>query len=155
MAKEEITPESINARKIDEIERRHKEEIDALKTQMQLLQIIATKVSEAPPEQEATKKIIQINTDGKSYFCETPEEKHIFFENHPEAKKYKCQDCGEKFDSPAVEDGKILACTKCRSKRIYVNTETYSIDQMPVYIADKYLNDPKNKKQFTRKAKND
>jgi len=155
MAKEEITPESINAKRIAEIELKHKEEIDALKSQMQLLEIIARKSLEASPaEEETTKKVIQINVDGKRYFCETQAEKQTFFANHPEAKKYKCNDCGERFDKPAVEDGKILVCVKCHSKSIFINTETYSIGQMPVFIADKYLNDPENKKQFIRKDKN-
>lgn len=149
MAKEEITPESINARKIAEIEERHREEIEALKIQIQLLQILATKVPEAPPK-VVNKKVIQINMDSKRYFCETVDERSIFFKNHPESKKYKCQDCGEKFDTPAVEDGKILACSKCRSKRIFVNTEVINLE-LPIYIADDYLNDPENKKQFTRK----
>ena len=130
MAKEEITPESINARKIAEIERKHKEEMDALRTQIDLLKIIATQTAEAPPK-VVNKEIIQINLDGKKYFCETAEQKAIFFQNHPEAKKYKCQDCKERFITPAVEDGKILVCVKCRSKSIFVNTEAF-VYELPI-----------------------
>lgn len=151
MAKEEITPESINAKKIAEIERKHKEEMDALRNQIQLLQIIATQTSEAPPR-VVNKEVIQINMDGKKYFCETAEQKAIFFENHPEAKKYKCQDCKSKFETPAVEDGKILVCTKCRSKSIFINTEAFAYE-LPIFIADPYLNDEENKKHFVRKDK--
>lgn len=151
MAKEDMTPEAINAKKIAEIERKHKEEMDALRDKIQLLQIIATQTSEAPPK-VVSKKIIQINMDGKKYFCETPEEKATFFKNHSEAKKYKCQNCSEKFETPAVEDGKILVCTKCRSKSIFVNTEAFGYE-LPIFIADPYLNDPENKKHFVRKDK--
>ena len=151
MAKEEITPESINARKIAEIEQRHKEEMDALKNQIQLLQIIATQNSETPPRM-LNKPVIQINMDGKKYFCESPEEKHIFFKNHPEAKKYKCDDCSAKFEVPAVEDGKILVCSKCRSKSIFINTEVFNLE-LPNFIADEYLDDPENKKHFAGKDK--
>lgn len=150
MAKEEMTPEAINARKIVEIEKRHQEEMDALKNQIQLLQIIATQASEAPPK-EVNKKVIQINFDGETYFCETAEEKAIFFKNY-EAKKYKCQDCKERFHTPAVEDGKILVCAKCRSKSIFVNTEVFNLD-LPIFIADELLAKPGNKKHFVRKDK--
>ena len=104
MAKQEMTPEAINARKIEEIEIKHKEEMDALKNQIQLLQIIATQTADAPPK-TLNKLVIQINMDSTKYFCETSEEKAIFFKNHPESKKYKCQDCEERFETPAVEDG--------------------------------------------------
>jgi len=143
--------EEMSAKRIAEIERRHKEEMDALKNQMQLLQIIATQASEAPPK-VVNKKVIQINIDGKSYFCETTEEKAIFFANHPEANKYKCQNCNERFDIPAVEDGKILVCPKCRSKSIFVNTEVFNLD-LPIFIANDYLDKPENKKHFVRKDK--
>ena len=66
MAKEELTPEVINARKIAEIEKKHQEEMDALKSQIQLLQIIATQASEAPPK-VVNKKVIQINLDGEIF----------------------------------------------------------------------------------------
>jgi len=148
MAKEEMTPEAINARKIVEIEQKHKEEMDALKAQIQLLQIIATQASEAPPR-VTTKEVMQINMDGEQYFCETAEEKAIFFKNHPESKKYKCQDCNERFQTPAVEDGKILVCPKCRSKSIFVNVEVFNLD-LPIFIADEYLNKPENKKHFVK-----
>lgn len=151
MAKEELTLETINARKIAEIEKKHQEEMDALKSQIQLLQIIATQASEAPPK-VVNKKVIQINFDGKSYFCETAEEKAIFFKNHPEAEKYKCLDCKERFHTPAVEDGKILVCAKCRSKSIFVNTEVFNLD-LPIFIADEYLDKSENKKHFVRKDK--
>jgi len=153
MAKEELTNEDINARRIREIEQKHKEEMDALKTQIQLLQIIAKQGSEAPSK-VLNKEVIQINMDGKKYFCESSEEKAIFFKNHPEAKKYKCQDCKERFVVPAVEDGKILVCPKCRSKGIFVNTEAF-VYELPIFIADPYLNDPENKKHFERKDKNE
>ena len=152
MVKEEMTLEEINAKKIAEIEERHKEEMEALKNQMQLLQIIATQASEAPPK-ILNKKVIQINMDGKTYMCETAEEKQIFFKNHSESKKYKCKDCGERFEVPAVEDGKILVCSKCRSKSIFVNTEVFNLD-LPIFIADEYLDKPENKKHFVRKDKN-
>jgi DNA-directed RNA polymerase subunit RPC12/RpoP len=151
MAKEDMTPEAINARKIAEIESKHKEEMGALRDQIQLLQIIATQTTEAPPRM-VNKKVIQIIMDSKNYFCETAEEKAIFFANHPESKKYKCQDCKSKFETPAVEDGKILVCPKCRSKLIFVNTEVFNLD-LPVFIADPYLNDEENKKHFVRKDK--
>lgn len=151
MAKEEMTPEAINARKIEEIELKHKEEMDALKSQVELLQIIAKQTTEAPPT-VVNKKVIQINMDGTKYFCESNEEKAIFFANHPEAKKYKCQKCNERFETPAVEDGKILVCPKCRDKSIFVNTEAFGYD-LPVFIADPYLNDEENKKHFVRKDK--
>ena len=153
MAKEELTPEVINARKIAEIEKKHQEEMDALKSQIQLLQIIATQASEAPPK-VVNKKVIQINLDGEKYFCETAEQKSIFFNNHPEAKKYKCADCNERFEVPAIEDGKILVCSKCRSKSIYVNAEVFNLE-LPIYIADEYLDKPENKRHFVRKDKND
>lgn len=151
MAKEEMTPETINARKIVEIEKKHKEEMDVLKDQIQLLQIIATQTSEAPSK-IVNKKVIQINFDSKTYFCETAEEKAIFFKNHPEAEKYKCQSCKEKFHTPAVEDGKILVCTKCRSKSIFINTEIFNLE-LPIFIADELLDKPENKKHFVRKDK--
>lgn len=151
MVKEELTPEVINARRIEEIERKHKEEMDALRTQIDLLKIIATQASEAPPK-VVNKEVIQINMDGKKYFCETAEEKAMFFKNHPEALKYKCQDCSERFVTPAVEDGKILVCPKCRSKTIFVNTEVFAYE-LPVFIADPYLNDEENRKHFERKDK--
>lgn len=150
MAKE-LTLEEINAKKIAEIEERHQEEIDALKNQIQLLQIIATQASEAPPK-VLNKPIIQINCDGKKHFCETVEEKAIFFDNHPDAKKYKCQDCSERFETPAVEDGKLLVCPKCRSKSIFVNTEVFNLD-LPIFIADELLEKEGNKKHFIRKDK--
>jgi len=149
MAKEELTNEEINARRIREIEQKHKEEMDALRNQIQLLQIIATQASEAPPK-VVNKEVVQINLDGKKYFCETMEQKAVFFKNHPEAKKYKCKDCNERFETPSVEDGKILVCPKCRSKSIYVNTEAF-VYEMPVFIADPYLNDEENKKHFERR----
>ena len=152
MVKEEITPESINAKRIAEIELKHKEEMDALRSQIQLLQIIATQASEAPPK-VTTKDVMQINMDGKQYFCETAEEKAIFFKNHPESKKYKCQNCNERFVTPAVEDGKILVCPKCRSKSIFVNTEVFNLN-LPIFIADEYLGNTENKKHFIRKGKN-
>jgi len=151
MAKEDMTPEAINAKKIAEIEERHREEIDVLKNQMQLLQIIATQASEVPSK-VVNKKVIQINFDSETYFCEIAEEKAIFFKNHPEAKKYKCQDCKERFQMPAVEDGKILVCPKCRSKSIFVNTEVFNLD-LPIFIADELLDKPGNKKHFVRKDK--
>ncbi len=151
MAKQEMTPEAINARKIEEIEIKHKEEMDALKNQIQLLQIIATQASEAPPK-TLNKPVIQINLDSTKYFCETSEEKHIFFKNHPEAKKYKCQDCNERFEQPAVEDGKILVCPKCRSKSIFVNAEVFNLD-LPIFIADELLEKEGNKEHFVRKDK--
>jgi len=92
MAKEEMTPEAINAKKIAEIERKHQEEMDELKNQIQLLQIIATKtqsVEAAVTPMMINKRVIQINMDDKKYFCESAEEKAIFFENHSEAKRYK------------------------------------------------------------------
>ena len=150
MAKEELTPEAINARKIAEIEERHREEMDALKAQVQLLQIIAAQATEAPPK-AMTKEVIQINLDGKKYFCETVEEKAIFFKSHPEALKYKCQDCGERFITPAVEDGKILVCSKCRSKSIFVNTEVFNLE-LPIFIANDLLTE-ENNKHFVRKDK--
>jgi len=152
MAKEETTPEAINARKIAEIEKRHQEEMDALKNQIQLLQIIATQAADAPPK-VTNKEIIQINMDSTKYFCETSEEKSIFFKNHPEAKKYKCQDCQERFETPAVEDGKILVCPKCRSKLIFVNTEVFNLD-LPIFIADELLEKEGNREHFVRKGKN-
>ncbi len=152
MAKEEMTPEAINARKIEEIEIKHKEEMDALKNQVELLQIIATQASEAPSK-VVDKKVIQINLDSTKYFCETSEEKSIFFKNHPEAKKYKCQDCNERFEQPAVEDGKILVCPKCRSKLIFVNTEVFNLE-LPIFIADELLEKEGNKEHFVRKGKN-
>jgi len=152
MAKEEMTPEAINARKIEEIELRHKEEMGALNDKIQLLQIIATQASEAPSK-VVNKRVIQINMDGKSYFCETAEEKAIFFKNHPEVKKYKCQDCKSMFETPAVEDGKILVCPKCRSKLIFVNTEVFNLD-LPIFIADELLEKEGNKEHFVRKGKN-
>ncbi len=152
MAKEEMTPEAINARKIVEIEIKHKEEMGALRDQIQLLQIIATQASEAPPK-TLNKPVIQINMDSTKYFCETTEEKHIFLKNHPEAKKYKCQDCEERFEQPAVEDGKILVCPKCRSKSIFVNTEVFNLE-LPIFIADELLEKEGNKKHFVRKGKN-
>ena len=151
MAKEELTPEVINARRIEEIEKKHQRQIEALQNQIQLLQIIATQASEAPPK-VVNKKVIQINLDSKKYFCETTEEKAIFFKNHPEANKYKCKDCSERFDVPAVEDSKILVCPKCRSKTIFINTEAFSYE-LPIFIADPYLNDEENKKHFVRKDK--
>ena len=147
----ELTPEDINARRIREIEQKHKEEMDALKSQIQLLQIIATQASEAPPKM-TTKEIIQINFDGVKYFCETAEEKAAFFKNHPDSLKYKCNDCNERFQAPAIEDGKILVCPKCRSKTIYVNTEVFNLE-LPIYIADELLNKPENRKHFERKDK--
>ena len=152
MGKEDMTPEAINARKIAEIEIKHKEEMDALKNQIQLLQIIATQASEAP-QKVTNKEIIQINMDSTKYFCETTEEKHIFLKNHPEAKKYKCQDCNERFEQPAVEDGKILVCPKCRSKSIFVNTEVFNLE-LPIFIADELLEKEGNKEHFVRKGKN-
>ena len=150
MAKEDMTPESINAKRIAEIEERHKEEMDALRNQIQLLHIIATKTSESPAEShlEAMKPIIQINADGKSYFCTTMQEKRIFMENNPGLKKFTCIGCDEKFNNPA----KKMRCPKCSSERIYPTFETFKLS-LPVNTADKYLNDTENKKQFTRKDK--
>lgn len=149
MAKEDMTPEAINAKKIAEIEERHREEIDALKNQVELLQIIAKQTTEAPPR-VVNKKVIQINMDGRKYFCESNEEKAVFFENHSGAKKYKCRKCSERFETPAVEDGKILVCPKCRDKSIFVNTEAFGYE-LPIFIADPYLDDPENKKHFVRR----
>lgn len=84
------------------------EKLDGLENRVQLLEIIAKKqmVAEVQPELDAMKKVIQINTlpklskprynnkgeliakaaviePGKSYFCTTPQEQHIFSENNP------------------------------------------------------------------------
>lgn len=122
------------------------EEIEELKK--------ALGIKEPAPEPEIEKpvKVIQINTDGKEYFCKTEEEKRIFFENNPDAKKYRCIPCGERFNNPAISEGKILVCIKCHSQNIFVNTETFGIELTP-YNADKRINNPANKRQFTRKDK--
>ncbi len=151
MAKQEMTPEAINARKIEEIEKKHQREMEALNDKIQLLQIIATQTADAPPA-VVNKKVIQINLDDTKHFCETTEEKAIFFKNHPEAKKYKCHDCKERFEMPAVEDGKILVCPKCRSKTIFANTEVFNLE-LPIFIADELLVRPGNKRHFVRKDK--
>ena len=153
MAKEEITPESINARKIAEIEERHKEEMDALKNQVHLLEIIARKQvpgTQLESQLAPMKKIIQINAEGKKYFCETAQEQQIFFKNHPNLKKFVCNTCDEKFDTPA----KIRRCPKCGSENIYATFECFKVD-LPVFAADEYLNDQENKDQFTRKENKD
>lgn len=121
--------------KIEELQ----EKVDALENRVQLLEIIAKKqlVVETKTEPDETKKVIQINTlpklakarynnkgeliekekvieSGKSYFCTTPQEQHIFSENNPS-----------------------------------VETESFNVD-LPVLVANEYLNDPENKKQFTK-----
>ena len=63
---------------------------------------------------EKTKKVVQINANGKSYFCTTNQEQQIFSENNPD-----------------------------------VETETFTLE-LPVAVANGYLNDPENKKQFTK-----
>lgn len=154
MAKEDAMLEEMNAKKIAEIERKHREEMDELRDKIQLLQIIATKqasVIQPENQQQAVKKVTQINVGSKSYFCVTPQEKSIFFENNPNAKKYICKDCGERFDRPATENKKLI-CPKCHSATINVYTEIFTLELFD-YIADKYLNDPENKKQFIRKGK--
>lgn len=107
---------------------------------------------EPTKEIEKMVNVIQINTDSVEYFCKTEEEKRIFFENNPNAKKYRCTPCGERFNNPAITDGKIFVCTKCHSQSIFVNTETFGIELTP-YNADKRINNTENKRQFTRKGK--
>lgn len=52
--------------------------------------------------------------------------------------------------------GKKYFCTTPLEQQIFsennpgVKTETYTLE-LPVFIVDKYLNDPENKKQFTKK----
>lgn len=64
---------------------------------------------------EPTTRVIQINAEGKRYFCSTPEEQQIFTENNPDVK-----------------------------------TESFNLE-LPISTADKYLNDPENKKQFIKR----
>jgi hypothetical protein len=88
----------------------------ALESRLGLLEIIAKKGgTQAEPVQEK-KKIIQINAQGKKYFCANQEEQRIFEENKPGVK-----------------------------------TESFEVE-LPVFVADRYLNDPENKKQFVKKV---
>jgi len=119
--------------------------------QVKMTQTLEAIAAQAPKQEiPESVKVIQINTDGKRYFCKTSEEQEIFFENNPQALKYICDDCGERFDIPSVAEGQIYICTKCNSKSIHVNTESFNYE-LPVFVAEKYLEDPNNKKQFTRK----
>lgn len=95
------------------------EKLENLENRVQLLEIIAKKaaVETQPTPQEEEKKVIQINANGKKYFCTTQQEQRIFEENNPNAKK-----------------------------------ETFEV-QLPVFVADEYLNDPKNKEQFRKQNK--
>lgn len=65
------------------------------------------------PTTRGHKRVIQIITGNKIYFCRTSEEEQIFSENNPGVK-----------------------------------TETFHIELLNS-TADKYLNDPENRKQFT------
>jgi len=122
-------------------EKEIQEKLKDLENRVQLLEIIAKKQAlETQPEtqQNEMKKVIQINTKpklskpnynnkgeliakaeiierGRTYFCSTPQEQHIFTENNPG-----------------------------------VETESFTVE-LPVISADKYLNDPENKKQFTER----
>ena len=94
--------------------------LNDLENRIQLLEIIAKKVTSETlpePQQEEMKKVIQINANGKTYFCETSQEQHVFSENNPDVK-----------------------------------TETFHIE-LEDSTARRYLNDPENKKQFTKREK--
>jgi len=97
---------------------RLKEGLDALKSRVDLMQILAEKEAATPTEapNEGTVPVIQINdlTTKKRYFCKTPEEQRIFQENNPG-----------------------------------VDTESFAVELTPA-LAKGFLDDPENKKQFTR-----
>lgn len=83
---------------------------------------------------EGWTRLIQINACGKEYFCLTPEEKQIFFENNPGARNT------EKYNKETE---------KMEKKK---NSESFHIE-LPDYVAKGYLNKPDNQKQFVRKDK--
>ena len=153
MAKEDLDFMKLLEQKTKEIEEKFQEKMAELENRAQLLEIIARKqVPGSPVESQLQpmKSVIEIIADGKTYFCETAQEKQIFFKNHPNLKKFVCNTCSEKFDTPA----KIRRCPKCGSENIYATFECFKVD-LPVFAADEYLNDPENKKQFVRKVKNE
>lgn len=59
------------------------EKQEDLENRISLLEIIAKKTEVPSESQQTTKKVIQINANGKTYFCETPVEQNIFAENNP------------------------------------------------------------------------
>lgn len=93
------------------------EDLENLASKVGLLEIIAKNqpagTREAPPRD--VKNVIQIIANGKSYFCQTPQEQEIFQGNNPG-----------------------------------VEIESHNIE-LATPTADKYLTDPENIKQFTKK----
>lgn len=69
--------------KPDEIQ----EKLRSLENRIEMLEILAKKQtqenSESQEMETRLKKVIQINADGKRFFCTTPQEQQIFIENNP------------------------------------------------------------------------
>lgn len=118
------------------------EKQEELENRMSLLEIIAKKsVSEVPLEpQQTMKKVIQISTMPKMSKAKYNNKRELIAKEE------------------VIEPGKTYFCTTPQEQSIFadnnpdVKVETFNIE-MPTFVADKHLNDPENKKQFTKKEK--
>lgn len=128
------------------------EELNALKNRVELLEIIAKKgtaAAESEPQQR-TKKVIQINAKGRKYFCTTPEEVQRFLDNNPDLKRDIQGEIDEVKATEAyrnTKNQKHNAAIQKVAQLTRTKMETHNI-HLPDHVADKYLNDPENKKQF-------
>lgn len=116
--------------------------LDNIENRVELLEVIAKKqLTEVPEEtqKQEMKKVIQINTK--------PKLSKPLHDNKGNLTK----------GVEVIEHGKKYYCTTPQEQKIFtennpdVETESFNIE-LSVADANKYLNDPENKKEFTRKV---